>query len=143
MSNLFLACKPQQRLMRIFQRKFSTKSLLQPEAPITVPALLVRRGGFGPCAPLALAGLCGSPGCTKCPIHTLRSHTLLPEASGEVQDAPDLSGQTLVTQPGPMTASLLLQPSENTVHASEAEPSFLIGTGRAESRAGSFLLSHF
>lgn len=48
-----------------------------------------------------------------------------------------------VTQRGPMTTSFLLQPSENPVHASEAEPSFLIGTGRAESRAGSFLLSHF
>lgn len=58
MPNLFLACKPQQRLMKIFQRKFAPKSLLQPEAPITVPALLVMRGGFAPCALPALAGQC-------------------------------------------------------------------------------------
>lgn len=41
----------------ISQRKFSPKSLLQPEGPITVLSLLVRRGEFGPCVP-PLAGQC-------------------------------------------------------------------------------------
>lgn len=50
-------------------------------------------------------------------VNTLpRCHTLLPEVSGEVQDPPDASGQMLVTQPGPVMVSLLLQPGENTVH---------------------------
>lgn len=110
MPNLFLACKPQQRLMKIFQRKFAPKSLLQPEAPITVPALLVMRGGFGPCALPALAGQCVvmEEPCTalhQVPHPHTAIPTLLPEASGEVQNPPDMSIQRLVTQPGPMTSA--------------------------------------
>lgn len=49
-------------------------------------------------------------------VHTLLwCHSLLPESSGEVQGPADTSGQLLVTQPGPVMISLLLQPSKTTV----------------------------
>lgn len=105
----------------IFQRELFPKSSLQPEAPGTAPALLVR---FGPPAPPGSGRMmCGDGGTAqshsgkalavldRVPRST-HCHTLLPEASGEVRDPLDASGQTRVTQPGPMTASLLCQPSQ-------------------------------
>lgn len=86
-------------------------------------------------------GRCGaaaggrSSGWTGCRVKTLpRCHTLLPGVSGEVQDPPDAPGQMLVTQPGPVMVSLLLQPSENTVHRlrSRNPPS---STAQAEGKA--------
>lgn len=126
---LFLACKPQQRLMMVYQREFFPKSSLQPEAPTTVPALpegcrLVGTGRFGPRAPPGSGRkVCGDGGTVQgCSGQALagldwstRYHTVLPEASGEVQDPLGTSGQMLVTQPSPVTASLLLQPSKNAV----------------------------
>lgn len=70
-------------------------------------------------------------------------HMLLPDASGEVQDALDTSRQMVVTQLDPMMVSLLLQPSENNSVPLKQELSFLNHAGRKESQEGLFLLSHF
>ena len=68
---------------------------------------------------------------------------LLPEASGEVRDPPDAPGQTLVTQPGPVMASLLLQPSQTPLAAPDAETLLPPQRGRKGKPSGwVFLLSH-
>lgn len=57
--SLFLACKLQQRLLMVFQKEFFSKSLLQPEAPVT-------RGAEGkvwpPCTPGSGRTACGAGG---------------------------------------------------------------------------------
>lgn len=150
--SLFLARKPQQRLRMIFQREYfpSHHSSLRPHGCMPGGQW---EGGFGKHPqPWQCVVMWGSaerqragahragPAAT---VHTLSwCHMLLPEASGEVQDPRDTSGQMLVTQPGPVMGFLLLQPITIAVHRPQCRnpPS---ATAQAEAKAESVLLSHF